>query len=146
MASCKEGKPTDAEILRALEIHTSDDDECLDCVFKEDNDCLWNIISNAYGLVIRQRIENDSLRIANEKMYTAFREQEKTIEAIFSELESEITAALENNYKAKGDRLKKPNLYMTDELVAYCEGKIHALRGISDFIEELKEKYTEGQK
>ena len=64
---------------------------------------------------------------------------------VLDELQSEIAAALESNYKAKGDRLKEPNLYMTDEFVAYCEGKIHALRGISDFIEELKEKYTEGE-
>ena len=50
---------------------------------------------------------------------------------IFSELESEITAALESNYKAKA-------MDTADDFVAYCEGKIHALRGILDFIEELK--------
>lgn len=132
----REGKPTDAEILRALEIHTSDDDECLDCVFKEDNDCLWNIISNAYGLVIRQRVEINSLHIENEKMYTAFREQEKTIETIFSELEAEITAAIGSNCKAKA-------IDTADDFVAYCDGRIHALRWISEFIEDLKIIYTE---
>lgn len=54
------------------------------------------------------------------------------------ELEAEITAALESNYKAKA-------IDTADDFVAYCEGRIHALRGLARFIEELKKKYTEGE-
>lgn len=57
---------------------------------------------------------------------------------IFSELENEITAAIESNCRAK-------TMDMADDFVAYCEGRIHALRGLARFIEELKKKYTEGE-
>ena len=62
---------------------------------------------------------------------------------ICCEIEEEIVAALESNYKAKAERLSKPNIEMADEFVAYCDGKILALRGIEGFVEELKMKYTE---
>ena len=58
------------------------------------------------------------------------------------EIEEEIVAALESNYKAKAERLANPHVSMADELISYCEGKIAALRGIEDFITELKNKYT----
>lgn len=32
---------------------------------------------------------------------------------------------------------------MADEFIGYCEGKIDALRGLQNFIDELKEKYGE---
>ena len=62
---------------------------------------------------------------------------------IFEEIEKEIELALESNYRAKAERLAKPNVDMADEFIAYCEGKIATLRGIEGFAEELKKKYTE---
>ena len=63
---------------------------------------------------------------------------------IFEEIEQEINGALESNYEARSARLSNPNIEMADEFIAYCEGKISALRGIDGFIGELKKKYTEG--
>jgi hypothetical protein len=63
---------------------------------------------------------------------------------ICCEIEEEIVAALQSNYRAKQERVEKQ---LPDDFVSYmCEGKIAALRGIYDFIDELKKKYTEGQK
>lgn len=62
---------------------------------------------------------------------------------IFEEIESEIVAALQSNYRAKQERVEKQ---LPDDFVSYmCEGKIAALRGIEAFVEELKKKYTEGK-
>jgi hypothetical protein len=63
---------------------------------------------------------------------------------IFEEIESEIVAALQSNYRAKQERVEKQS---PDNFVSYmCEGKIAALRGIEAFVEELKNKYAEVQK
>ena len=62
---------------------------------------------------------------------------------IFEKIEREIVAALRSNYNAKQERVEKQ---IPDDFVSYmCEGKIAALRGIDDFIAELKKKYTEGE-
>lgn len=57
---------------------------------------------------------------------------------IFAEIEREIKLALESNYKVKRDAEGD-----NDGLVVYVDGKIHCLRGIDDFIAELKKKYME---
>lgn len=59
---------------------------------------------------------------------------------ICCEIEEEIVAALESNYKARGE------VEDSDELYHLVSGKISALRGIEDFVEELKKKYTEEKK
>lgn len=64
---------------------------------------------------------------------------------ICCKVEEEIVAALESNYKAKSERLKNPHIDTADEFISWCEGKIAALRGIEDFVEELKKKYPEDQ-
>ena len=63
---------------------------------------------------------------------------------IFAEIEEEIVAALESNYRdlrVLDDG--RCNDYIL-EIVNKFKGKIDALRGIEAFIEELKEKYTKG--
>jgi hypothetical protein len=62
---------------------------------------------------------------------------------ICCEIEEEIVAALESNYRALkewGDG--RCNDYIL-EMVNRIKGKIDALRGIEGFIAELKNKYTE---
>lgn len=135
---------TDDEIIKGMECCFGQE-LCSECPYEEFVDCVRRKEEYAIDLLRHYKAEVKALHIANEKMYTAFREQEKTIETIFSELETEITAALESNYRAKAERLKHPNIDMADDVVAYCEGKIHALRGISEFIEEVKKKHTEGE-
>ena len=63
---------------------------------------------------------------------------------ILAEIQKEIELALDSNYKARQERVDKwkdPNIYIGDDFVAICDGKISALRGIDDFINELREKY-----
>ena len=54
---------------------------------------------------------------------------------IFAEIKEEIKAALESNYKARS--AFKPS----DELYQWVQGKIDALCGIDDFIDECEKKY-----
>lgn len=60
---------------------------------------------------------------------------------IFEEIEEEIELALECNYKIKRDAQDD-----NEGLVIYVDGKIDCLRGLTDFIAELKKKYTESEK
>ena len=65
---------------------------------------------------------------------------------ICCEIEEEIVAALESNYRAlKEWDDGRCNDYIL-EMVNRIKGKIDALRGIEAFVEELKNEYAEGQK
>lgn len=66
------------------------------------------------------------------------------VKRIFNEIEQEIVAALESDYKALRTYDDGRNNDYILELVGRVKGKIDALRGIEDFIEELKKKYTKG--
>lgn len=63
---------------------------------------------------------------------------------ICCEIEEEIIAALESNYRALKEWDNGRNNDYILELVGRIKGKIDALRGIEAFVEELKEKYTKG--
>ena len=65
---------------------------------------------------------------------------------IFGEIEAEIYDALQSNYSVRTTRMKKHPVGYSSEYIDHLDGKIQALRGIGDFIEELKQKYTEEQK
>lgn len=54
---------------------------------------------------------------------------------IFAEIEKEIIAALESNYKAMNEKRMFEGIYYV------VQGKIAALRGIEGFVDELKKKY-----
>ena len=54
---------------------------------------------------------------------------------IFEEIEQKIAAALKSNYKVLPQVIDSYEIYHT------VQGKISALRGINDFIDELKKKY-----
>lgn len=65
---------------------------------------------------------------------------------ICCEIEEEIVAALESNYRVlKEYDDGRCNDYIL-EIVNRVQGKIDALRGIEGFVEELKNKYTEEHK
>ena len=59
----------------------------------------------------------------------------------FADLVSaEINRALTNNHKVKQERISKlieQGIAYNDEFCNYCDGKIHALCGIGDFIQNL---------
>lgn len=60
--------------------------------------------------------------------------EQEVAREIVAEIEQEIKLALDSNYKARNN-----NGY--GEFGEYVNGKIHALRGIDDFIAELRKKY-----
>ena len=64
---------------------------------------------------------------------------------IFEEIELELVAALESNYKWIREHNVIGNT-VSGSVMQRVYGKIDALRGIEGFIEELKEKYTKGGK
>jgi hypothetical protein len=70
-----------------------------------------------------------------------YRKASEVAEEIFEEIDKEIELALDSNYKVKRDAED-----MNYGLVNYVEGKIHCLRGLLDFLAELKKKYTESEK
>lgn len=61
----------------------------------------------------------------------------EAIKEFVDKVHTEIHQALESNYKARQERMEKYiNANGTDEFIQYCEGKIAALRGIDDFVDE----------
>ena len=60
---------------------------------------------------------------------------------IFDQIQAEITAALDSNYKARILRLGDYDYGKYELFIECVDGKISALRGIDGFIEELKKKY-----
>lgn len=61
----------------------------------------------------------------------------EAIKELADKVHTEIHQALESNYKARQERMEKYiNANGTDEFIQYCEGKIAALRGIDDFVDE----------
>ena len=67
-----------------------------------------------------------------------YRKASEVAREIFEEIEKEIELALECNYKIKRDAHDD-----NEGLVIYVDGKIDCLRGLTDFVAELKKKYTE---
>lgn len=65
---------------------------------------------------------------------------------IAEEIKEEINEALKSNFRAREERmnrLKKNNSspsIIDDDFISYCNGKIDALTGIADFVDELIEK------
>ena len=77
-------------------------------------------------------------KFARELYAKGYRKASEVAEEIFAEIEKEIELALDSNYKVKRDAED-----MNYGLINYVEGKIHCLRGLLGFLDELKEKYTE---
>lgn len=71
--------------------------------------------------------------------------QSDVVREIFAEIEKEIDAAIESNYRAKKEHYNRSVIPNYDNFNAMCDGKIYAMRGLLDFIAELKKKYTESE-
>ena len=71
--------------------------------------------------------------------------KKKVAREIFEEIEEEINLAIESNYRAKKEHKKHSIIPNYDNFSAMCDGKIYAMRGLLDFIDELKKKYAEGE-
>ena len=76
--------------------------------------------------------------------YELEKAKQKVAREIFGKIHKEIELALASNYKAKQERIDKHYNGMSgviDDFISLVDGKIQALRGIDDFIEELEKKY-----
>ena len=121
---------TDNEIIKALE------------------GCSCDTLALALDLINRQKAKIESLEISLEAMrcsangFKSAYEREKgarntAIQDFAEQLQTEIHQALESNHKAKAERMANPCIIMADEFISYCEGKIHALQGIDEYINNI---------
>jgi hypothetical protein len=96
-------------------------------------------VSNSYKLQYEQaQAEKDNLIATYEACMRTYSEQ------LFGEIEQEIKHALDSNYKARQehiDKYFKGTSYVYDNFISLVNGKIQALRGIDDFLDELKKKH-----
>ena len=140
-----------AEIKKALECCTTNGASCKDCpaFVKVDRSNCKKYFRGALALINRQEADIERL---NEKVdfindLTAIRKQIKTeaYKELVAEIQTEIREALKSNYKARQEHIDKwrdPNAYIGGDFVSICEGKIAALRGIDDFINDLLKEHT----
>lgn len=109
---------------------------------EEQIDKLCNDLNKIFDEEYRERRIITAYHTAKGLYEQGYRKQSEVVREIFEEIRREIKAALKSNYNAKQERVEKQ---IPDDFVSYmCEGKIAALRGIDDFIDELEQKYTEG--
>ena len=106
---------TDNEIIKALEC-CSQNNGCESCPYMWMGHCTEQLPEDALGLINRQNAEIDGLKIANEKMYEAGKEQEAEIERLCSVVDktdaayfqkvSEVDRAKAEAIKEFAERLK----------------------------------------
>ena len=78
---------TDEQIVQALACCNHPLCKCDVCPYKKmDEMCFDDVKRDALSLIKRQKVEIDSLKIANEKMYTANQEQQAQIEHLTAEI------------------------------------------------------------
>jgi hypothetical protein len=86
-----------------------------------------------------------SVQIAEYLTAKGYRLASDVAREIFAEIDREICLALESNYKARDRRqmivIAHGSSTLDREFIEYVSGKIDTLRGINDFIAELKKKY-----
>lgn len=97
-------------------------------------------LPDGYSFAVLEAPETERERLIRKAKSEAARE-------ICCKIEEEIVAALESNYRARKEHIERhAELAYDTELLLEISGKINALRGIEGFVEELKKKYTEGEK
>ena len=89
----------------------------------------------------RLQAENERLQSINDsftdigKLYSEIKAE--AYKECIEKVKEKITEALKSNYKARSERIAKVEVGSADEFIAYCEGKIHCLRGLDDFLDNL---------
>lgn len=96
-----------------------------------------------------QKAENERLKGYNENLQTANTSLSNEILDIKAEaykecikkVKEEIAEALKSNYRAIQGRIayyeKEGDMFVGDEFVDYCNGKVDCLRGLDDFLDNL---------
>jgi hypothetical protein len=103
------------------------------------------LFEEVFSLINRQQAELERLTVNMNAFGLGMKREKERADNAKSEatkefaesIKAEIREALKSNYKAKSERMAKPNVDMADEFISYCEGKIAALRGIDDFVDTL---------
>lgn len=146
-------KLTDNEIKKALECCCTA--KCLECKYygTGNADCVKTNMINSLDLINRIQAENERLLQKTQRpqdvdpmdfcgVLCDFAEglfakaKAEAYKEFADKIHTEIHQALESNYKARAERIEKLNVGETDEFISYCQGKIDALRGLDDFIDE----------
>lgn len=89
--------------------------------------------------------ECSALRKSAYSLFNRIYEQSKVPEAFAEEILTDLRAALKSNYDAIGERVESVGMdkRYDDYFFGYLDGKITAIRGIAEFIEDLIEKKRE---
>lgn len=94
------------------------------------------------GIIAADDFKGSAVRCKNFVSAASVAPRAEVVNKICCEIEEEIVAALESNYRAlKEWDDGRCNDYIL-EMVNRIKGKIDALLGIEGFVEELKKKYT----
>lgn len=95
-------------------------------------------------LINRQKAENERLKenlnieLENYATEYDYKIKAEAYKECIEKVKEEIKQALESNYKARAEIENKDiNLYLDDLFWNYCSGKIHCLRGLDDFLDNL---------
>ena len=83
----------------------------------------------------------DGIAIATVLVAQGYRRQSEVAKEIFAEIEKEIKSAIAVNYKAREARMNRGYSEIDDNMMSSIWAKINTLRGILDFIKELKIAY-----
>lgn len=152
-------KLTDAEIIKALKCHFNEelDEEpfrCVDCPLYDDTSpsCTEILKFYALDLINRQKAEIERLKgsvIINNIMESQRIKREAKTKAYkeFAErIKEEIENAYNNNSNVLHEHMSKHAEYPDYEFIAIVRGKMTALQGLDDFIDNLlKEMVGEGE-
>lgn len=118
---------TDEEIIETLEC-CAYSDGCERCQCSKQCDGAEHLI-NALDLINRQKSEIERLKNTDTKFY-----KQKAIENFAAKIIAEIESAIQSNRDAINERIEKGHRDVGFE--SMCAGKILAMQGIRNFIEE----------
>lgn len=153
---------TDNEIIKAFECCSNADriTECGRCPYYRKG-CLDKVHADAIDLINRQKIEIESLKIANEKMYDVNKKQEAEIEEVRYKLECLLCHATGGKLSKSTYSLRTMEAAVTDfmqeldeEVVE--EATVNAVKELAEiivadypemeyYLNELVKEFTEGE-
>ena len=141
-------KISDNEIIKALECCSADKSTkyCLTCPLQDMGfvgECIPEKSKNALDLINRQKEEIERLQSVVDsftyigKMYSEIKAE--AYKEFAEDVQGEIENAIHSNYNAKAEanKNKKRKAKDKENFLMYCDGKIQALSGIYNYIDNL---------
>ena len=147
-------KLTDSEIIKALEEWIKNYDgsyvnfkklgNALDLInrLQAENSNLTSDLTSLQNDLTSAKAENERLRENNKAiMQTIADVHTEAYKECIEKVKEEIKQALKSNYKAIQGRIayyeNQGDMFVGDEFVDYCNGKVDCLRGLDDFLDNL---------